>query len=208
MARQFLLYTSNYTAFASAALTNDPATLSNLFPGLVITSSQYYYVVIATPNVVAYYTNNFVLGNPPVLVVTTNGYTYTPVLNYADTFANLVIITNSYHTNTSAQLVTVQVSQGGVLGNPLVTNTTIKSITLTNVPSGDYYINTNYLCGPTDSFYQFTITDQCDGDDQPYFCHQQLGGLFHFPKHRDLFHQPCLCRAAAHLLHRHGCWAV
>jgi len=29
----FLLYTSNYTAFAAAALTNDPVTLATLFPG-------------------------------------------------------------------------------------------------------------------------------------------------------------------------------
>jgi hypothetical protein len=30
----------------------------------------------------------------------------------------------------------------------LVTNTTAKTVTLANVPSGEYYINTNYLCGP------------------------------------------------------------
>jgi hypothetical protein len=145
----FLLYTSNYTAFAQAALTNDPVTLATLFPGLVVSSFSSSFVVVATPNIVAYFTNNFVLGNPPVLVVKTNGFTYNGVANYADTFANLIIITNDYHANTSAQLVTVQVSQGGVLGNPLVTNTTTRSITLTNVPSGDYYIDTNYACGPT-----------------------------------------------------------
>jgi hypothetical protein len=145
----YLLYTSNYTAFAAAALTNDPVTLATLFPGLVVLSSTLSYVAVATPNIVAYYTNNFVLGNPPVLVVKTNGFSTNGVANYADTFANVVIITNNYHTNTSAQLVTVTVSPGGVLGNPFVTNTTIKTITLTNVPSGDFYIDTNYACGPT-----------------------------------------------------------
>ena len=43
----FPLYTSNYTAFAQAALTNGPVTLSNLFPGLVITSSSNYFVVVS-----------------------------------------------------------------------------------------------------------------------------------------------------------------
>jgi len=152
----FVLYTSNYTAFAMAALTNNPAILTNLFPGLVVDNPSYYPVVIRTPIVVAYYTNSFVNGNPPVLVVTTNGYTDTVVSNYVETFGNLVIITNSYNTNTSAQLVTVQVSQGGVLGNPLVTNTTVKSITLTNVPSGDYFIYTN--CG-IKILYQLPVTN-------------------------------------------------
>jgi hypothetical protein len=147
----YVLYTSNYTAFASFALTNNPAALAALYPGLIVTSSSNYPVVIHTPNIVAYFTNSFVLGNPPVLVVATNGFTDTVVLNYQNTYANVIPITNTYSTNTSAQLVTVQVSQGGVLGNPLVTNTTIQSITLP-VPSGDFYILTN-TCGIT-NFYQ------------------------------------------------------
>ena len=143
-----LLFTSNYNAFWSSAQTNAPVTLSNLFPGLVILTSPYYFTNIATPNIIAYYTNSFVLGNPPVLVVKTNGYTSSYLAIYSDTFANLVLIPNGYHPNTSAQLVTVTVSPGFVLGNPLVTNTTSKAVTLANVPSGEYYINTNYLCGP------------------------------------------------------------
>jgi hypothetical protein len=155
----YLLYTSNYNAFASTALTNAPAALQALFPGLAIVTSSNYFVVVATPNVVAYYTNSFVLGNPPVLVVTTNGYTYTGLQNYAYTFANLniisnlvdtsgnIIITNAFSTNTSAQLVTVQVQQSGVLGNPLVTNTSYQTVTMPT-PSGEYYIDTNYACGP------------------------------------------------------------
>jgi hypothetical protein len=156
----FLLYTSNYTAFASAALTNPPATLITLFPGLVVASSTFTFTNIATPNVVAYYTNNFVLGNPPVLVIVTNGYNNTQLTIYSDVFANLVItngsngfLTNNIRPNTSAQLVTVQVNQGGVLGNPLTTNISFQSITLSNVPSGEYYIDTNYTCGPTVILY-------------------------------------------------------
>jgi len=161
LGQPYTLYTSNYTAFVTAALTNDPATLSNLFPGLIIMSSSNYPVVVHTPNIVAYYTNNLALGNPAVLVLVTNGYTDSVVLHYVYTFANL-FVTNSflgkyYHTNTSAKLVTVQVTQSGVLGNGLVTNTTIKNIILTNVPSGDFYILTN-LCGIT-NLYQLPYTN-------------------------------------------------
>jgi hypothetical protein len=145
-----LLYTSNYTAFWLSARTNDPVTLSNLFPGLVIVNSSFYFTNIATPIVVAYFTNliGAPFGSPPVLVVKTNGYTYSFQAIYSDTFANLVI--SNRHPNTSASLmtVTVGVQIGAPYGSPLVTNTTTKTVTLTNVPSGEYYINTNYLCGP------------------------------------------------------------
>jgi hypothetical protein len=149
-----LLYTSNYTAFAMAALTNDPVTLSNLFPGLVVSSSSYYFTNIATPIVVAYYTNliGAPFGSPPMLVVKTNGYTHSfpAIYSYIFPIGNLVILPNGFHPNTSASLmtVTVGVQIGAPYGSPLVTNTTTKTVTLTNVPSGEYYINTNYLCGP------------------------------------------------------------
>jgi len=150
----FPLSTSNYTAFAQTALVTDPVTLANLFPGLIITSSTLSWVVVNTPIIVAYFTNNFVFGNPPVLVVKTNGYTQSAVAHYAYTFANLVIITNTLHPTTSAKLVTVNVSTGGVLGNPLVTNISTKTITLSNQfntvwPSATYYIDTNVpACNP------------------------------------------------------------
>jgi hypothetical protein len=145
---QILLYTSNYNAFWGAARTNTPTALSNLFPGLVILASTNTFTTVATPIVISYYTNSFVLGNPPVLVVKTNGYTTNALEIFTDTFANIVFPPNGNHPGTSASLVTVQVSQGGVIGNPLVTNTTTTTVTLANLPSGEYYINTNYLCGP------------------------------------------------------------
>jgi hypothetical protein len=151
----FLLYGSNYTAFASAALTNNPATLATLFPGLVVTSSSYYFTNIAIPNII--YVTNAVVGAPAgtmQVVIATNGFTNVQLPIYSYTFANLVItngyLTNYYHTNTSAQLVTFSVMpKNGAPAGTLQTNTTFQSITLTNVPSGDYYIDTNYTCGPT-----------------------------------------------------------
>jgi hypothetical protein len=131
-----------------AAQTNNPVTLAALFPGLVVGSSTYYLTNIPTPNIVSYFTNYYgePAGTPPHLITVTNGYSPNIVNIYTTTFANLVLVTNyypnSYHTNTPAQLVTVN-------GTPNGTNTTIKSITLTNVASGDYYLIPPGTCGPS-----------------------------------------------------------
>ena len=82
-----------------------------------------------------------------MLVVRTNGYTYSYPAIYSYNFANLVV--SNRHANTKASLVTVTVGlqTGAPAGSPLVTNTTKTTITLSNMPSGEYFINTNYLCG-------------------------------------------------------------
>jgi hypothetical protein len=146
----FLLFASNYTAFALTAQTNDPTTLSNLFPGLVIVNSSYYFTNIATPIVTAYFTNliGAPAGSPPTLVVTTNGYTNSFPAIYSYTFANLVVSNRTPNTKASLVTVTVGLQSGAPAGSPLVTNTTKTTIILSNVPSGEFFINTNYLCGP------------------------------------------------------------
>jgi hypothetical protein len=155
LSTQSLLYTSNYNAFWSSARTNAPTALSNLFPGLIILGSSNTFTTVTTPKVIAYYTNQIgaPFGSPLVLVVKTNGYTTNALEIYFDTFANVVtnvVVANGVSPNTSASLVTVTVGvqAGAPVGSPLVTNTTAKTVTLANVPSGEYYINTNYLCGP------------------------------------------------------------
>ena len=174
-----LLYTSNYNAFWWSARTNNPVTLSNLFPGLVIVNSSYYFTNIATPIVVAYYTN--LIGAPygtPTLVVKTNGYTYSFPAIYSDTFANLVIIPNGFHPNTSVSLVTVTVGEP-VIGAPygtLGTNTTTKTVILNNVPSGEYYINTNYLCGPL--FFLSTLATNVTATTNFLFAASNSAGFF------------------------------
>ena len=146
----FVLYTSNYTAFALSALTNDPVTLSNLFPGLIITSSSANFFIQYTTNFTAYFTN--LIGAPAgsqKLVVVGVGVPAVAT-NYTYTFANVVIPPgSSTNKNTKGLLLTVNIApkNGAPAGSPLFTNITSKSITLTNVPSGDYYINTN-PCGP------------------------------------------------------------
>jgi hypothetical protein len=159
----YVFWTSNYTALAQAAFTNDPVTLSNMFPGLIISTWTNWFTVIATPNIIAYYTNN--VGEPyglgSLLVITTNGYTYSIVTNYAYTFANVIILTNGFRTNTSATVVTVQVLPNQSYGNGVYTNYSSRKMVLTNGvantvwPSGDYYILTN-SCGVVLSYTLLT----------------------------------------------------
>ena len=142
----FPLVTSDLTAFILSSQTNSPAVLSNLFPGLIITSSSNFFTVVQTPILVI--ETKSIVGAPAgsqELVVVTNGVTFTLVTNYVDTFAN--VVTNTFHPTSSTKIVTVQVEQlNGAPGGTLTTKTKTKTITL-NVPSGDFYINTN-ACGP------------------------------------------------------------
>ena len=152
---QQLLYTADLGALLSSAQTNPPAVLAALFPGLVVGSSSTYFTVATNPVIFSYFTNYVgePAGTPPHLITGTNGYTYTPVTNYATTFVNVVITTNyfanSYRTNTRAQLLTMTVGTrvGQPVGSPLVTNTSVKSVNLANVPSGDYYLIPPGTCG-------------------------------------------------------------
>jgi Putative Ig domain len=144
----FVLFTSDLTTFILAASTNAPAILTNLYPGLIINSSILVPVLQKTTNFIAFFTNQIgaPIGSPQkvvvVQIVTTN-----VLLTYVDTFAN--VVTNHYHANTTNTLLTVTVApaNGAPAGSPLQTNITSKSVTLTGVPSGDFYINTN-ACGP------------------------------------------------------------
>jgi hypothetical protein len=153
----FVLYTSNYTAFAENALTNPPSALTNLYPGLIILSTTYGPYTIQVPNLVAYFTNSGVVGNPPAPVIATNGFSSVVLTFYTNTYANLVVFTNGYSANTSARLVTYTIKPSLVLGNPPVTNTTYQTVTVSNLPTGDYYIATNG-CG-NDILYQLPYTN-------------------------------------------------
>jgi hypothetical protein len=154
----FLLISSNYAAFTQAALTNDPVTLSNLYPGLIILSYSNYPVAIFTTNYsFAYFTN--VIGAPagtqkPVYAPNVTGPTY--ALNYVYTFGNVIVFSNFYSPNSTATLLTTNVQQtiGGPAGTVTTNIVSTKTITLTGVPSGDFYINTN-PCGPNLILYTF-----------------------------------------------------
>ena len=136
-------------ALLASSVTNDPATLETLFPGVVVATSTANLAYVTNYTVIAYYTNYIgsAAGNPPSLVIATNAVLSFETV-YADTFAN--IVTNHYYSNTVETLQTVTVGPliGSAAPAPIVTNVITKQITLEGVPSGDYYIvPTNDVCG-------------------------------------------------------------
>ena len=147
----FVLFTSNYNAFAAIALTNSAATLTNLYPGLIITSSTYSFVAQKIPILVL--TTNNLIGAPAgtqVLGIRTNGFTQTYVTQYKHTYANLIVPAgfSSTNKNTTGFILTTQVYPlAGAPAGTLGTNISLVPVTLSGVPSGDYYIATN-VCGP------------------------------------------------------------
>lgn len=162
-----LLTSLNLFDLLPVALTNDPALLPALFPGLVVASSTNTFTVVCTPNVISYFTNfnGEPVGTPPHFIVVTNGVNCVPQELFTDTFANVVTngnLTNnpgivldnpnihfSFYTNTPAVLQTVSLGtkNGQPFPAPIVTNITSKNITLTNIISGEYIIIPPSQCG-------------------------------------------------------------
>jgi hypothetical protein len=158
-----LLTTSNLTTLFLSAQTNDPVTLAGLFPGLIVASSSNSFVVVNVPNIVSYVTN-FNGSTAPTFVVATNGFTQVAETIFVDTFANVITNGNftnnfaitrystnlmlSYSPNTPAASVTTAIGQkiGAPIGT-VATNITSKSIILTNVPSGEYFLIPPGQCG-------------------------------------------------------------
>jgi hypothetical protein len=146
-----VLMTSNLTSLVEFSLTNAPAVVEANFPNVVVGSSTNFWSVQLIPNVVIYFTNEIgaPYGSPPVLVVLTNGYTPVPLLNYVDTFANVVTNISNFSSNTIAYIQTISVGPnlGAPYTSPPVTNITYQKVILTNVPSGDYYVIPPGTCG-------------------------------------------------------------
>jgi len=135
-------------ALLSSARTNPPATLVNLFPGVVVASSSSQLVLVTNQTVVSYFTNfpGSEVGSPPVLIVATNfSVGFTTI--FTDTFAN--VITNHYYPSTTYRIQTITVGpvKGGQAGSPSITNTTYQTVVVTNMPSGDYYLVPTNQCG-------------------------------------------------------------
>ncbi|HUA38611.1 MAG TPA: hypothetical protein VMA35_09495 [Candidatus Sulfopaludibacter sp.] len=144
-----ILYTSDYNTLVTAALTNSPAALQTLFPGLVVGANPpTYFSNVVSPNVVAYFTNYIgsPAGAPASLVVVTN-YVTNIVQFYQNSFVN--VVTNKIYPRTSYayQTITVGPMIGAPAGSPFVTNVSFQPFQ-SNVPSGDYFIITNGSCGP------------------------------------------------------------
>jgi hypothetical protein len=131
--------------------TSNTVTLSNLVSGV--------YQFTGTQTTTTSYTNHTFVIEPgtcePTLVGVTN-YATNVVVQYQTTFANLV--TNSYSSNTVGTLTVTNIGPctNGLVG-VLCTNITTQPVTLTNVPSGEFFILPTNWCG-YDLLYSNVLT--------------------------------------------------
>jgi len=92
-----ILFTSNLTVLANAALTNSPAQLVALFPGLQIGTSTSYFTNVVSLQTIYYFTNYpFDPAGTPPRLVSAEVATTNVVLYYQHEFLN--VLTNTYAT--------------------------------------------------------------------------------------------------------------
>ena len=158
-----LLFTSNLTTLAAQALTNNPAALQALYPGLSIASTTDIFTNIWVTNITAYFTNlPFApVGSPPQLAFVTNR-TLTVQTWYHYTFNNVVtfqlingtwtvVPLPDFTTHTGSAWITLQTttvtnSPFAPVGSPPVTNTTTVTVQTSQI-AGEYFIVPTNLCG-------------------------------------------------------------
>jgi len=140
-----LFSTSNLNLFASQALTNDAATLTALYPGLIINSTTLIFTNVVTTNQIAFFANSpYAPFNSPAVLVTNTTFTTNVAIWFNHTFAN--VVTNSYYTNGVVTLLTTNI--GPCLNGPLnsiCTNVTAQNLSVPMI-MGDFFILPSNLC--------------------------------------------------------------
>jgi hypothetical protein len=144
-----LLTTSDLGLLVARSVTNNPATLTALFPGLQIASTTFYFTNLVTTNVTASFVNYpwDPVGTPPHVVLNTT-FTTNIATWYNHKFAN--VITNSYFTNgpVTTQTISVAPSPYAPVGSgTLQTNITVTTTVRPGI-SGEYYLLTTNACEP------------------------------------------------------------
>jgi hypothetical protein len=152
-----LLYTSNLTDLATAAVTNDAATLQALFPGVVVADSSVYFTNVWVATLSSYLTNYPFdpAGTPPHTVFVTN-YTLVAETRYNHTFANvysvqrtptnfnLVRITDPRYwtssTYVTVQTTTVKPSPYAPAGSGILVTNTASTTYNTSAVVGEYFL--------------------------------------------------------------------
>jgi hypothetical protein len=144
-----LLFTSNLTELATAALTNNAAALSALFPNLQILSTVTIFTNVVTTNAVTYFTNSpFAPANSPAQLVTTTVITTNVTTHFRHQFGN--VITNRHSTTGLVTVLTTNISAsacGPFAPANLICSTITSSTVLTNGVFGDYYLIPTNSCG-------------------------------------------------------------
>ena len=161
-----VLLSSNLTILAAQSLTNDPAALAALYPGLLVSpNSTNFLTNVFTTNVTAYFTNSpwDPMFTPPHLAFATN-VTSTVMTNYSHTFFNAYLATNTPNGWRVLQMPQIPNQTGSVWVSVLTTNvgatnqpwspvgvfSTVTNITmvtyLTNAIVGDFLILPTNIC--------------------------------------------------------------
>jgi len=131
----------DYGWLIASSITNSPAALEAIYPGLVISSSTNYYVLATNWVYSQYYTNGGVgstYSSNLFLVTVSNRVPYL-LEKFVTTFANVVPDKVYPTTKVHRQTTTVGPDVGAPYGSPPVTNVTTHVLTL-NIPSGDFFV--------------------------------------------------------------------
>ncbi len=147
-ANRQLLSTSNLTTLVYQSLTNGPAALQALYPGLVFVQDTTTFTNVVSTNFIAYFTNfpYLPVGSPPSLVLATNYFTNVePRFHY--TFGN--VVTNQYSTNSFATLrdTTITTAPFTPVGGGLVVTNVSETTGISRFVSGDFFLVPPGLCG-------------------------------------------------------------
>lgn len=137
----------DYGALVASSITNSPAVLQALYPGLVIASSTNYFVLATNWTFTQYFTNaGYGQPYPPVLTLVTVSNAHPYLLEkFVTKFANVFPDPGhkgNYSPNTTVKRQTISVvpNTGAPYGSPPLTNITTQTITYTGVPSGDFIL--------------------------------------------------------------------
>lgn len=159
-----LLFTSNLTELVSAALTNDAATLSALFPGLQIGESFNFFTNVVSTNFVTYLTNHpadpyGTTRSVTVGVITTNIQTWyshsflnvyaTPTIQFVNNL-NPTLVSGHVASSNLVTVLTTNISLAACpVGSPYTgapcTNISLSSF-WSNGIAGDYFLLPSNLC--------------------------------------------------------------
>ena len=148
----FVLVTSNLATLVAQSLTNTPAALVALYPGLVISGTSVTTTNLVTTNFTAFFTNSpYAPVDSPATVVFSTVLTTNTIPIYIETFGN--VVTNHYFTTTS---VTIQSTNVALTASPhsprsglssFSTNVSSVTTLVKNDVNGDYYILPTGFCG-------------------------------------------------------------
>ncbi len=135
-------------AFVDQSVTDAPAVLEALYPGLEVLRATTSPSYIPVTNYISYLTN--LTGAPyqgaPTLVTVPVSTTYEFVTNWHYTFGN--VITNHFSTNRLVVVQSIWITNlvGAPYGSPFIAVTNTKTIT-TNLISGDFFLIPTNWCG-------------------------------------------------------------